>query len=407
MELFEITKEEFDVFCKQYECQNFFQCGYMKDMFDLEGKENYLIGLKDEGKLVAATLLVHRTTFLGSKMFEAVKGFILDYRNCDVLDEMTKQTYVFIKKHGGYRLLISPYVPVVERDTDAQIVDGGIDNRDICQYLESIGYHDIGKGPQVKWNYVLDINNQTPEQLLASFRPNTRNYINRTINKYHLIHKTLKFDELSEFKKITSDTCERRGFGDKTLEYYQNMFTTFKDQVTFQIVSLDCDVYIKALEDENKEFLRRIEELSDAPSNVKKKEVMKKDYEANLRKIEETKTLKKEKGNIIPLSGAMFMLYGREIIYLFSGSYKEYMNFCGQYRLQWEIIKYAAINHYERYNFFGIQDVFDPNGKDYGVYEFKKGFNGYVEELFNVYEYGKGIKYTLHRVLSKLKKLIK
>ena len=85
--------------------------------------------------------------------------------------------------------------------------------------------------------------------------------------------------------------------------------------------------------------------------------------------------MKEEKGNVIPLSAAMFMLYGDEIAYLFSGSYEEYMKFCGQYRLQWQIIKYAADNGYKRYNFYGIQDVFNPNGKDRGVYEFKKGFN--------------------------------
>ena len=42
---------------------------------------------------------------------------------------------------------------------------------------------------------------------------------------------------------------------------------------------------------------------------------------------------------------------------------------------------FAADNGYKRYNFYGIQDVFNPKGKDYGVYEFKKGFGGYVEEL--------------------------
>lgn len=404
MKLVEITKNEFDTFAKTLECQNFFQCGYMKDVFDLEGKENYLLGLKDDNDVIkAATLLVKRTTFLKSKMFEAVKGFILDYHDTKILKEFTEQVYAFIKKHGGYRLLISPYLPCIERDTDAKIVEGGFDNHDIMASLLKIGYKDIGVGPQVKWNYVLDINNRTPEELLASFRPNTRNYINRTMNKYKLECKTLTYDELPEFKKITVDTCARRNFKDKTLEYYQDMFKCFKEDVVFKIVSLNCDTYIETLENENREFERKINELSDGVSNKKKKEVMKNDLEANNRKILETKKLKEEQGNIIPLSGAMFMLYGREIIYLFSGSYDSLMNFCGQYRIQWEIIKYASEHGYDRYNFFGINDVFDPNGKDYGVYEFKKGFNGYVEELFNVYEYGKGFKYFLYRLIKKIR----
>ena len=103
----------------------------------------------------------------------------------------------------------------------------------------------------------------------------------------------------------------------------------------------------------------------------------------------------------------MFILYGDEIIYLFSGSYAEYMQFCGQYRLQWEIIKYAADHNYKRYNFFGIQDVFNPNGKDRGVYEFKKGFGGYVEELLGAYELSLSPINTLFNILKKFKHIIK
>ena len=101
--------------------------------------------------------------------------------------------------------------------------------------------------------------------------------------------------------------------------------------------------------------------------------------------ISSLKNIQKEKGDILPLSCAMFILYGDEIVYLFSGSYDEYMSFNGQYRLQWEIISYAADNHYKRYNFYGIKDLFNKDGKDYGVYEFKKGFSGYVEELLGTF----------------------
>ena len=103
----------------------------------------------------------------------------------------------------------------------------------------------------------------------------------------------------------------------------------------------------------------------------------------------------------------MFILYGDEIVYLFSGSYEEYMKFCGQYRLQWEIIKYAADHGYKRYNFYGIQDVFNPQGKDYGVYEFKKGFGGYVEELLGSYIIDIDFKSKIYNLLRKIKRLIK
>ena len=126
------------------------------------------------------------------------------------------------------------------------------------------------------------------------------------------------------------------------------------------------------------------------------------------KKIAELKKLKEEKGNIIPLACAMFVLVNGEIFYLSSGSYEEYMQYYGQYIIQWEMIKYACDNGYRRYNFYGIMDVFDKNGKDHGVYEFKKGFNGYVRELLGEYTYVINKKvYNNHALLSKIKKILK
>ena len=104
----------------------------------------------------------------------------------------------------------------------------------------------------------------------------------------------------------------------------------------------------------------------------------------------------------------MFLLSNNEIIYLASGSYDKFMNFFGQYAIQWNMIKYACDNKYLRYNFYGIMDVFNKKGKDYGVYKFKKGFNGQVEETLGEYYYitNKNI-YKLHNLLSKFKSMLK
>ena len=318
---------------------------------------------------------------------------------------MTDGVKNFLKEKNGLKLIIDPYIPAVSRNMEAEITDE-FDNRDIIDYLHTLGYKD-SQSSQVKWTYCLDINGKTSKELFNDFRSSTRNNINKTLTKYDLNIRTLSKDELKEFKTITSDTCDRRSFSDKSLKYYEEMYDCFKDDVTFKICEINLNNYIQKLEDSNKEMASKLEELSDSNSNLKKKEVMKKDIENNNKKIQEAKDLKQKKGNIIPLSAAMFILYGDEVIYLFSGSYAEYMQFCGQYRLQWEIIKYAADHNYKRYNFFGIQDVFNPNGKDRGVYEFKKGFGGYVEELLGAYELSLSPANTLFNILKKFKHIIK
>lgn len=406
MKFTELDKLEFTQFVSEHETNNFFQSVKMMERLEKEGKEVYLVGVKENDKIVGASLIAatgHK--FMGLKTFEAYKGYIIDYHNKELVKFMTDNCIKFLKSKGGLRLVIDPYIPNVSRDMEANVVPG-IDNRDVKDYLYKLGYKD-NDGAQVKWCYVLDINGKTSDELFNDFRSSTRNYINRTINKYKLNIKTLKRDELSEFKKVTSDTCDRRDFADKSLEYYENMYDVFGDDVTFKICELNCDTYINVLKAENEEMERKILELSDSASNKKKKEVMRNDLLNNAKKIKETEKLKLEKGNIIPLSAAMFMLYGPEIVYLFSGSYAEYMNFCGQYRLQWEMIDYAAKKGYKRYNFYGIQDVFNPQGKDYGVYEFKKGFGGFVEELLGSFEISISPKNNLYRLIKKIKHIVK
>ena len=97
------------------------------------------------------------------------------------------------------------------------------------------------------------------------------------------------------------------------------------------------------------------------------------------------------------------MLYGDEVVYLFSGSDEKYMkDYNAQYELQWHMIKYAAEHKFKRYNFYGIHGLPDDNHPD-GVYEFKKGFGGQVLEYAGTWELP--INQTFYQLKKALKKL--
>ena len=405
MNFVELTEEEYQKFSETISCKNFFQTIMMLDRYKKEKQEYYLVGVKKSATIVAAALLVVQgRKILGKRVFTASKGPLLDYQDKELLKYFMTNIKEFINKHNGYLLYIDPYIVSEERDTDGKIVPNGVNNLHVKKELIDLGCQYIGEHIQVKWNYCLDINGLSSAEIFKTFKPNTRNNINKTLNKYLLNVRKLSYEDLPEFKKITEDTCARRGFSDKTLTYYQDMYNSFKNQVVFYICEIDLNKYINRLETENKENTAKIAELSDSSSNRNKKIAFKQEIDSNIKKIAEATALQKDKGNIIPLSAAMFILFGSEIVYLFSGSYDEYMNFCGQYRLQWEIIKYACDHNYQRYNFYGIKDLFNPQGKDYGVYEFKKGFSGYVEELLGTFTMPVNL---LGNIIIKLKQILK
>ena len=98
------------------------------------------------------------------------------------------------------------------------------------------------------------------------------------------------------------------------------------------------------------------------------------------------------------------MLIKPEIIYLSSGNYEEYLKYNSQYLIQWELIKYGIKNGFDKHNFYGIPEDINTHPKDYGIYEFKRGFNGYVEELIGEYELPIKPHYYLFKLIHKIKK---
>ena len=74
----------------------------------------------------------------------------------------------------------------------------------------------------------------------------------------------------------------------------------------------------------------------------------------------------------------------------------------GAYRLQWEMIEYAKKHNIPRYNFYGITGDFSDNAEDYGVQQFKKGFNAHVEEFIG--DFVKPVRpffYKIYQLLNK------
>ena len=202
------------------------------------------------------------------------------------------------------------------------------------------------------------------------------------------------------------ETSKRKGFSNRKLSYYQEMYNLFheKNEVKFFITELNLKEYIERLKKEKEEKEEKITSLSDAKYNDGAKKNLTKEIESIEKRIKDAEETRKEKQtDIITLSGSMFMLIQPEIIYLSSGNYEEFMKYNSQYLIQWELIKYGLENGFKKHNFYGIPENINEHPKDYGIYEFKRGFNGYVEELIGEYELPINWKYNLIKLIRKIR----
>ena len=152
-------------------------------------------------------------------------------------------------------LKIDPYVEYKTRDIDGNIVENGVDNSNIVDFLKNNGFKhygfnkDITKELQPRWMYVLDLKNKTEEDVFAGFNKHYRKTIRRT-EKQGLIIEQISKDRLMDYKNIMEHTSSRRGFIDRPYSYYENMYDKIGDNLIINICYLDVELGIKKFQDE-------------------------------------------------------------------------------------------------------------------------------------------------------------
>ncbi len=179
--------------------------------------------------------------------------------------------------------------------------------------------------------FVFRINNikgKTEDEMLASFEQKTR-YNIRLASKKGVTAKIGTRDDLKDFHKIMLETGVRDGFVIRSLEYFEKMY----DEMSPNHLRL----YMAYLDGK-------------------------------------------------PIAGTIAILYGDKCWYLYGASSNEHRNVMPNYLLQWEMIKWALSSGCNVYDFRGVSGDLNKDNHLYGLYRFKKGFNGDFTEFIGELE---------------------
>ena len=407
MDFVELTEKEYQKFWENHPLKTFLSAPKIAKLREKSNWKSYFVGVKENKKVVAAALLLSHKRKFNVNEFYSPRGFLLDYNNKELLTFFVEKVKEFAKSKNGYILRIDPYVIYKQRDINGDIVEGGEDNHHVVEHLQSLGFKKVKTEnmEQVGWMFSLGLEGKTEEQILKEMKPNTRNTI-RKAEKLGITMTELSYDELDRFQNIMEETGARKNFAVRNVEYFQNMYNLFHDsnEVKYYVTELNLKEYTKRLNEEIKEKEEKLSNLGDAKYNDGQRKNITCEIDSLKKRIDDAKEImEKTNKDIITLSGSMFILIEPEIIYLSSGNYEEYMRFNSQYLIQRELIKYGIKNNFKKHNFYGIPANINEHPKDYGIYEFKKGFNGYVEELIGEFELPLKKEYYLIKLLKKLK----
>lgn len=410
----EISAEQFTQFTNHYERKNFWQTTTMCNFKKSSGWQVYYVGIEKDNEIIAAVALSAFPLKFGFYAFEATRGFCVDYEDKELLNFFLKETEAFCRKHKGLYLRMDPYYPAVQRDIDGNIVEGGFDHRNVVEYLKKLGYKHFGytRGTleefEPRWAFVLDLKGKNKEQILAQMNQKTRNQIYSTQRK--AIHiRELALEEMNIFNDMMKHTADRRHFESRDDSFYYNQYKNLKDIMVVKVAEMHVLEYIKNLDDARQEMDDELAQLqlilAENPRNrksLKRVKAIQNDYVLNEENTKKAYALHEEYGDVIPMASSFFVTYGNEIFYLFSAAYDKFLKFTPSVALQWNMIQYGLEHGYDRYNFYGISGHFNKEDEGYGVYQFKRGFNGYVEELIGVFEKPVSWFYPFYHLIKKV-----
>ena len=128
----ELTEKEFNEFSNNYPNSLFFQSSYWGELKKFTGWKYFLVGLKKENSIEAASLLLaKKIPIINKYIFYCPRGYLIDYNNYDLLKKYTDEIIKFVKKKNGIFIKINPLVIYQQRDINGNIVENGINNQKI------------------------------------------------------------------------------------------------------------------------------------------------------------------------------------------------------------------------------------------------------------------------------------
>lgn len=411
-----LTEEEYRSFLENNPRASFMQTVELSNLKKELGSKIHFVGIKKDKEIIAGSLILEDSTIFNKKMFYAPRGLIVDYHDKELLSFFTEELKKYIKKHKGFILTIDPNVIYRTRTSEGEIDPNNKEDNESINNLLSLGYKHYGFNlyldtMQARWCYRMTLD-EDYESKKVKFSKSTRKNID-FCQKKGLMVREGTINDLEIMSEIFEITSKRKDFFSRSLEYYQKMYHHMKNLMTIYIAYLDPNVYyehtLNLLEEAKKNYdniLVKMEKDMVGAKLLNQKETALKQIAKYEKELEKAEKFKEENPDGKDIGCLLSLRSGNEYLTLSSGTLAEYREFTPKYLMYEHHIKEAYKEGFKYCNFYGITGDFNPKGKYYGIYEFKKGFNGNVIEYIGQFELKVTNFYIIYKFLKRVKKWI-
>lgn len=320
MKFVELTDAEFRKFERKQACGNFFQSAERAELRRKMGWNVYLLGVKDESKILAGCLLMERG---GEALVQL--GPILDYSNTKLVKFWIKSIVEFAKTHNFVALEVFPPDLLAIRGVKGEVVKE-LNGAKTEKIFVDAGFSYMGRTVALenkanRWMAIKNLRGfKNMDEIRASYKKNVRNKL-RKISPELEVYELKDKSEIPMLAEAVDQSNHKNGVVSRYLSYYEWMWDAWGDQTRFIVA-------------------RRKEDKA-------------------------------------VVAGRILIYHPNEVVSFISGTTQRYKKLNGMTYLQDWLLEDCLERGVKRANFYGIDGDFSDNNK---LLEFKSGFGVDIEE---------------------------
>lgn len=369
---------------------------------------------KNEILVLTATIHLRKLPYVGIKMGYIPRGFVCDFENKELLKEFTDYLKEYAKKNKIGFITIDPDIHLRENE---ELIPKA---QEIKDYLKGLGYKNSdsknfeGIQPNFVFRNYLPTEGDKEEikqEVFKSFSRKTRYNIKvaeergLTVEVYD--KENINDEVLSRFHEIMVTTGKRDNFIVRQKEYFADMIEYLYPYCRLYIVKYsfrkDFERLSEKLKQQEVERIKVVDKLEmqstkfvqeddvDKKSRIEKKiEELEKRLADIDRQIEgfgqKRESIQMFKNQEIYLSGSVYLYYGNKAWYLYGASDNVLRDTMPNFAMQWAMIEDSIDLGASIYDFRGVSGDLNADNPLYGLYKFKKGFNGDFVEFVGSFD---------------------
>ena len=404
----EILAQEFEKFSKQHVLRNMFQSVEYANLMSKYDYTPLYVGAFDDGKLIAASLILVKPIARAFKYGYAPRGYLVDFLDSELMGAFTAKLQNFLFKKNIVFVKINPEITYAQINPSHGEKEINYVNAKIMDVIESLGYIKLKdnlyfEAVLPKYNAIINLPEYTEKKLELTIQ----NRLNRLKNK-GLTLKTGGIEDIGIFYNFIKEKKNR------SIDYYKDYYNIFNEAGMMDLLFLELNnnQYMITIRDEYEKELSINSELNaefqkNPQNQTMYNKKMNSDKRINDLNVEIGRVSSKIQNNIQTeiLAAALVIKYINRVYIVINGFDKNYSKLSPNYYLYSEIIKKYKTENYKFLDLNGITGDFTDENPYKGLNDFKLSFKPKVFEYIG--EFDMVVNKTMYQLLLSSNKLQK